>query len=147
MAQKKIAGWREWAIKRDLAEGLKSQRQIATKYGVTQGAISQYLIHHRAEVDELRGKLEDALTELWAADKVMRIAAYQEVADEMAGAGKTEDEDARAYLSTVEARRAHMAALRSIADELGAIPQRVQVEGGTNPVRHILEGVDPEALA
>lgn len=150
-----IRGAVKWGIIRDLAEG-KSQKSIGRMYGLAQSSVSEFAAKHADEVDEVRGKLEDAYEGLWIADKRRRVAEYQDIASEMGEAGRTneiaadDDEDGnhqRAYISTVEARRAQMAALRSVADELGAIPQRVQVEGGTNPVRHILEGVDPEALA
>lgn len=149
MAVKKIAGWREWAIKRDLAEGEKSQRQIATKYGVTQAAIHQFLDKNRAEIDEMRGRLEDALEELWIADKKLRIAGIQDIADEMSdahGRGEVSERGSRAEISVVEARRLVLQAYRAVADELGDIPQRLKIEGGKDPVRHVLEGVDTEKL-
>lgn len=138
-----IRGAVKWGIIRDLAEG-KSQSSIARMYGVSQALISKFNTEHADEIGEVRGKLEDAYEGLWIADKKRRVAEYQAVAEEMRD---LESESvAMGKVTVVEARRAQMAALRSVADELGAIPQRVQVEGGTNPVRHILEGVDPEAL-
>jgi phage terminase Nu1 subunit (DNA packaging protein) len=139
-----IRGAVKWGIIRDLAEG-KSQKSIGRMYGLAQSSISEFAATHADEVDEVRGKLEDAYEGLWIADKKRRLAEYQAVAEEMRD---LESESvAMGKVTVVEARRAQMAALRSVADELGAIPQRVQVEGGTTPVRHVLEGVDPEALA
>lgn len=149
-----IRGAVRWGIIRDLAEG-KTQSSIARMYGLSQALISNFNRDHADEIGEVRGKLEDAYEGLWIADKRRRVAEYQDIATEMGEAGRTnelavEDDDdgtnQRAYISTVEARRAQMAALRSVADELGAIPQRVQVEGGQTPVRHVLEGVNTEDL-
>jgi hypothetical protein len=38
-------------------------------------------------------------------------------------------------------------ALKGIAEELGDLPQRVKIEGGKDPVRHVIEGVDIGKLA
>ena len=140
---KVIRGWLVWAVTRDLAEG-KSQSSIGRMYGVSQVTISNFARDHAEQVQEVRQQLDDAMAGLWIADKKKRVAVYQNIAEEML------DEDtagvALGKVTKVEARRAAMTATRAVADELGDIPQRIKVEGGGEPVRHVIEGVDVEDL-
>ena len=130
-----------WALTRDLAEGLKSQNALAAEYGVSQGTISNFKADHRPEIDEMREKLTNAYAGLWAAEKAKRIAALQQDVD---------DYDAeRGEFNTLspDARRVRQGALKAIAEELGDLPQRIRVEGGKEPVKHVLEGVNTEDLS
>lgn len=136
----KITGWKVWAVTRDLAEG-RSQTSIAAMYGVTQQAISLFADAHKDEIEATRAQLSEAYVGLWAAEKAKRIAAYQQDLDDL------DAQRAHTNILTGEDRRVRHAALRAIADELGDLPQRIRIEGGKDPVRHVIEGVDVDKLS
>lgn len=131
----KLTGWKKWAVQRDLAEG-KTQTSIARMYGVTQQSVSDFAVEHREAIEEVKRTIDVAYAGLWAAEKQKRVAVYQDIVEEM---GEIPHD--------AEGRRAQMSALRAIADELGDLPQRIKIEGGKDPVRHVLEGVDTSKLA
>ena len=114
------------ALMRELAAGQMSQTQLAAKYGVTQPAISNFLRRHRSEVEYLRDKLDDEWAGIWAASKVNRVLMYQRQIEDIADML----EDGRSSVPTAEMMRTAQSAARAIADELGQIPQRVQMELG-----------------
>lgn len=145
-----ITGWRVWSVKCDLADG-KSQQSIADKFGITQQAVSEFALKHKDEIESLRERVRAIGEGLWIADKEARIGAYQETAERVEALLDAErepvDDDGKRKRGTggvplAELLRTQQAAYRAVADELGQIPQRVQVEGGGTPVRHIIEGVD-----
>lgn len=128
---------------RALAAGEHSQRELGERYGVTQQAISSFAQRHAERIADMVGKLDDEFAGLWVAQKSARIATYQQqiedIADELDGG------EMRPGVSYAEVVRTQQAALRAIADELGQIPARMQVEhSGQLDVR--LNGVDLGAL-
>lgn len=153
MAEQKIRGWRVWSVQCDLADG-KSQSDIAQKYGVTQQSVSQFAIKHAEKIEELRSRTRAIGEGLWIADKQARIGAYQETAERVealldAEVEPADDDDERGKrrrstggVPLAELLRTQQAAYRAVAEELGDLPQRIKVEGGGEPVRHVIEGVD-----
>lgn len=130
----------------DLAGG-KSQTAIAAMYGVTQQSISEFAQKHAEEIAELKANTRELLADLWIADKNLRIAAYQQNADTtrelLAQIGTGERNGERPS----ELLRTEQAALKSVAEEMGDLPQRIKVEGEGVVVHHKLEGVNTDDLA
>lgn len=128
---------------RQLATGEHTQTDLAARYGVSQPSISEFAARHAERIADVAGKLDDEFAGLWVAEKANRIAHLQaqveQIAD-MLGA-----DDLRVGVSYAEVARTQQQALRAIADELGQIPAKVQVQhSGQLDVR--LNGVDLEAL-
>jgi transposase-like protein len=128
---------------RALAAGEHSQAELARRHGVSPAAMSQFVRRHAERIAEVASKLDDEFAGLWVAEKAARIAHLQaqveQIAD-MLGA-----DDLRVGVSYAEVARTQQQALRAIADELGQIPAKVQVQhSGSLDVR--LNGVDLEAL-
>lgn len=121
---------------RELALGEKNQVQLASEYGVGQSAISMFATRYSDQIEEIRGKLDDEFAGLWIAQKANRLAAYQQDVDDV-----DSDEDK----NTAEWRRIKHNAVKSVAEELGQIPNKstIQHEG---TVIHKYEGVDPDKV-
>ncbi len=144
----KIRGWRIGALKHDLAQG-KTQTELARMYGCTQSSISEFASRHKAEIEEIKANATALLQSLWIADKEKRIAGYQETAervDAVLDAERERSEDGRGKTTggvpLAELLRTQQAAYRAVAEELGDLPQRIKIEGGGEPVKHVIEGVD-----
>lgn len=143
----KIRGWKIWALKQDLADGKDSQTFLASKYGCTQAAVSQFAAEHAEEIESLKGMVRDAYDGLWIADKKARVAVYQEDASLVSELLENVGTGMRSNKEAAELLRARAAALKAVAEELGDLPQRVKIEGSDVPVRHVLEGVNTDELA
>lgn len=109
-----------------------SQSQLAEKYGVTQPAISQFAARHKAEIDEVKDDIENEFAGLWIANKADRLATYQEQAERLAG---TDDP---------ACVRAVQNALRQVAEEMGHIPNRVDVRADVRRTNYLIDGANPE---
>lgn len=166
----KVRGWRVGALQHDLAAG-KSQTQCAAMYGCTQSSISEFAKKYATEIQSIKDSTRTLLDDLWIADKQKRIAGYQEDieriesmldAEREAVDGSVFEGDARAAereessgpekkrgrprttggIPLAELVRTLQAARRAVAEEMGDLPQRLKVEGGGEPVKHVIEGVD-----
>lgn len=148
----KIRGWRVGALKHDLAGG-KSQAQCAAMYGVTQQGISEFAIKYRDEIQAIVEGTRTLLGDLWIADKQKRVAAYMEGAERVDAAlhAELEGDEPRGRqpgaVGLSELLRTQQAAYRAVAEELGDLPQRIKIEGGGEPVKHVIEGVNLEDLS
>ncbi len=148
------------ALMRELAAGEHPQTELARRHGVTSQAVSEFAARHAERIADIVGKLDDQFAGLWAADKAARVATYQgqieqiaDLLDDAAGAGTDDGERATSLLralaesntSTSELMRTQGAALRAIAEELGQLPARMQVQhSGSLEVK--INGVDMAAL-
>lgn len=157
-------------LQRELALGQKTQSELAAEYGVTQSAISQFQQRWRVQIQRYREDMTDEFAGLWAAKKTARVAAYQDAVEllddqiEALETGRMVDADSLRSLldgehpdgpimltadtSDVLARllKARDRALRSIAEELGQLPSRVQVTVAGEKATLRLEGVDVDKL-
>lgn len=141
---------------RDLASNALTNGMLAARYGVSPSAISDFRKRHQTEIAEIRRREDDHFWGLWAAEKRARVITYQaqveRFTDEL---DKLLDGKPRTLMDpitseavevnerdpTALARMAKIVqtALRSIAEELGELPSRTIIEGGVEPVRHVLE--------
>lgn len=138
--EKYARGHRKQAILRDLAEGMMTQTAIAEKYGVTRGRISQLANwpEHRRIIDEMKKNLDDQFAGMWVAQKKHRIADYQQQIEDI-------DETMRNALTVDPALvRARAALVRSVAEEMAQLPNRVTVQVQKRRVENLLDGVDTD---
>lgn len=137
--------WVRAKLIRDLARGENTQRELAARYGCTQQSISDFGKRHVERIAELAGRLDDEFADLWAADKRNRLAVLQSQIEDIADTMADPEQAARAGMQAAEMHRVQQQALRAIADELGQIPGRVQVQhSGQLDIR--VNGVDLAAL-
>lgn len=126
---------------RDLAAGEETQTQLAGKYGVTQGAISQFASRHAVEIERVVGKLDDEFAGLWIANKAARIAEYQQMVADIDEIVAESTVDGRINIVDADVLRTKLATLRQVAEELGQLPARVTVKH-EGAVKLIVEGAD-----
>ena len=121
-----------------LARRTGSQQELADQYGVTQPAIAQFKKRHKTEIDEIARNADDEFAGIALAKQTNRLSAYDQVAEKMKDAALLGDEKAAAAFGRI---------LRNMAEELGALPTRVQLQGDL-AVRttYTVNGVAPEDL-
>ena len=103
-----------------LASGDVSQRQLATRYGVSHVGIQEFARRHSGEIDRCRERAEDRFAALWISSKLNRLAIYQEQVEDVL---EMLADGARVSVPVAELMRTAQTALRAVADELGQIPR------------------------
>lgn len=158
-------GWRKrWTILQ-LATGDLSQADIARGVGVSQHSVHEFAKEFAAEIAAVEAELEAEFRGLWIADKYNRLAELQDDADEIGDLVATrmasgdprngmininagdEGEGAEVEVEvktddTVRWIKLRHAALRYAAEELGQIPNRMQLNVGGKIATYKLDGVD-----
>lgn len=155
---------------RELAEQKKTQAVLAKEYGVSHPSIVSFKQRHKRRIEAVRADLENEFAGLWIADKSARVAHYEAtieqldaqifralegltdresiVAQLMSGTA-VEDIDVAGDISDTLTRlmKEKARALRAVAEELGQLPSRVQVNLGAGTSATLkLEGVDLDKL-
>jgi transcriptional regulator with XRE-family HTH domain len=142
----------------DLALSGKTQEVLAEKYGVTQGAISQFKAKHATEVAAVLADTENEFAGIALAEKANRLATYQDILKKALSAtpktngkgeivyGIPDEHGERHPIMEIDAGVAQKI-LRNMAEELGHLPNRVTLDGGIGiRTDYTINGVDPEAL-
>jgi transposase-like protein len=130
---------------RELAKGEHSQSELARRFGVSAQAISAFVQRHAERIADVASRLDDEFAGLWVAEKTNRIATYQQQIEDIAELLGDPEQVGKAGVGYAEVVRTAQAAMKAVADELGQIPAKVQVQhSGTLDVR--LNGVDLGAL-
>jgi hypothetical protein len=140
----RLRGWRKRQLIRDLALGELSTAQLAEKYEQQENSINGFLRRNKEFIDEVKAAHDNEYAGLWIASKSARIAEYQqdvEEINEVLARQLDSGEDLNAGLI----RMKHVA-LKSVAEELGALPNRVTLQSDNKVVTYHIEGVDPESV-
>lgn len=135
-----------------IAQGDKNYTELGLEFGVTKQAVQQFAQRHAAEIERAVLDLTNSYSGLWIADKAARIAEYQQVVDDLTAqieAAIEVDPDTGEISGVIELDpdllRVKLAALRSVAEEMGQLPARLTVKHeGT--VRTEIVGLDLSAL-
>lgn len=130
---------------RAIAMGDKTNTQIARDFGVTESAIRQFKQRHEFRIDQVRKALDNEYAGIALASKVARVATYSDQVLKILEVLEDPAQVARAGMGYAELARVAQQGMRSIADELGQIPTRSQVEvSGT--LNCTVNGVELDAL-
>jgi hypothetical protein len=130
---------------RDLAAGEMRDAAIARKYGVATSSLVEFKRRHSDRIAHVRGHLDDVFAGIEFADKANRVAELSQDAATIAEVLADPETAARAGVGYAEMVRAKQSALRAIAEELGQLPSRMQVQvAGSLDVQ--VNGVDVGAL-
>ncbi len=130
--------WVRPELVRFLAEGKKTQTELASMYGVGQSAIAEFKRRNLPEIERLRNdindKLNDEFTNLWLADKRARLFDLQHQIEAL-------------HDLPVTARTAEVIGilLRKAAEELGQITTNNKVE--MDVVRYEIANINLEDLS
>lgn len=128
-------GWVKHRLIRDFALGEKAGHELAKEYGVSQTSISAFKKRNAMEIEEVRNHLADEYAGVWVARKLDRIREYQEAAEKMASGNSPRNAE---VLTSI---------LKAVAEELGQLPARAQVNVSTENVTYQLVGIDLEDLS
>lgn len=131
---KPIVGHRKLRLKHLIAAGEHSIKELAEMFESAEGTINQFKHRYRDDIRRMQENLADEFAGLWIADKRNRIQVYEDQVERF----QTSD-DPKLVART-------QTALRSVAEELGALPQRVQVQQEKQTVHVVLEGTDNSKL-
>jgi hypothetical protein len=130
---------------RDLAKGEHRDAELARRYGVDRSAILLFKRRHSDAIAHQRAHLDDVFASIEFADKGARVAELSQDAATIAEVLADPETAARAGVGYAEMVRAKQSALRAIAEELGQLPSRMQVQvAGSLDVQ--VNGVDVGAL-
>lgn len=157
----KLGGLKRRQVIRLLAAEEISRSEIARRYDVTSGAITQFADKHAEEIKAVRQAMDDEFAGILIAQKANRLAAYGELYEiattptpKISANGKTVevfevDEEGETMISTVMEVdvRAAATVLKQAAEEMGQLPTRLQVSGDMQTTTtYRIEGVDPSDL-
>lgn len=127
-------GWVKHRLVRDFALGEKTGVELAEQYGVSSASISLFKKRHAMEIEDVRNNLADEYAGLWVAAKMSRIAEYQEAAQKMANGTSPRNAE---VLVTI---------LKAVAEELGQLPARQQVNVSTENVTYQIVGISVDDI-
>lgn len=130
-----------------LAEGKVPQTEIAAACGVSGTTISDFKVQFADEIQRVRDSANAQLSSLWIADQAARLETLQEAAErliELAEADLPEKFDQRGTplvgsdgrpvldaAGRVEALKELRATLRGVAEELGQLKPKLDLDGQT----------------
>jgi len=123
-------GWVKHRLIRDFALGEKSGRELAVEYGVSETSISAFKKRNAMEIEEVRNHLADEYAGVWVATKLNRIREYQAAAEKMAAGNAPRNQEVLVSI------------LKAVAEELGQLPARQQVNVSTENVTYQIVGID-----
>ncbi|MGA5264276.1 hypothetical protein ACPCI0_29150 [Streptomyces griseoincarnatus] len=131
-------GWRKAQLIRQLAMGELTQQRLGEMYGVSQASISRFASRYKGDIEMVRYRLAEQVQagaeHLWVVGKQNRLAEYQQTAERMS------------ELNTPRSHEIKISALKAVAEELGDLPARTQVNVEQNVVSYEIVGVDPEDI-
>lgn len=126
--------WVKHRLIRELALGEKPGVQLAQEYGVSNNSIYTFKKKFAVEIEEVRNNLADEYAGVWVAQKLERIRQYQDAAEAMAAGRSPRNAE---VLVTI---------LKAVAEELGQLPARTQVNVSTQNTVYEIVGVNPEDI-
>ena len=127
-------GWVAHRLIRDFALGEKTGTELAEQYGVSPTSISLFKRRHALEIEEVRNNLADEYAGVWVAQKLNRIREYQAAAEKMAEGKSPRNAE---VLVTI---------LKAVAEELGQLPARTQVNISNETVTYEIVGVSVDDI-
>lgn len=131
-----------------LASGMYPVPAIAKQYGVTRAAVYMFRTRHKREIDARRAELGDRFAEitgLWIASKEERIQALQDAAERIERLLSATDEAEADTSYVAELTRTLAGIMHEVAEQLGQLPTRVQVQT-TTVINYEVVGVDMSAI-
>lgn len=127
-------GWVRHRLIREFALGEKTGRELSEQYGCSQTSISAFKKRYALEIEEVRNNLADDYAGVWVAAKLDRIREYQVAAEKMAQGASPRSAEVLVSI------------LKAVAEELGQLPARTQVQVNTANVTYEIVGVDPDDI-
>lgn len=127
-------GWVKHRLVRDFALGEKTGKELAEIYGCSVTSISAFKKRHAMEIEEVRNNLADQYAGVWVARKLDRIREYQNAAEKMAAGQSPRNQEVLVSI------------LKAVAEELGDLPARTQVNISNENVTYEIVGVSVDDI-
>lgn len=127
-------GWVKHRLIRDFALGEKTGQELAAIYGCSTTSISQFKKRHALEIEEVRNNLADQYAGVWVAKKLERIREYQNAAEKMASGDSARNQEVLVSI------------LKAVAEELGDLPARTQVNISNENVTYEIVGLSVDDI-
>lgn len=131
-------GWTKHQLIHELAAGTSTITALAEKYRFTRGAIHNFRTRHAAEILAVQQNLADRFASIPLARKENRLAEYQQDIEDI----NALQQDAPG----AELTRIKHNALKNMAEEMGHLPSKTNVQVNAVQVTYAVEGVDPDAF-
>lgn len=140
----KLRGHVRYEICHLLAEGTLTQTQIAERYDVSAHAISNFNRDNRERIAEIRANMADEFAGMWIANKAKRVEVYQESAEWVSTVIEQQATLDPLLLPPILPAliRTQHNALKAAAEEMGAIPAKIQIQVQPVQVDYKINGVD-----
>jgi transposase-like protein len=119
---------------RDIASGEMSLEAVARKYDIVPQYLHKIKRENAGRIAALKEDVQAALDEHWIAQKVGRVAEYQQDVEAI-------NEVVYDTLDPKLLARKHTA-LHAVAEEMGQLPNRVTLSGEVRTVNHTVNGLD-----
>lgn len=116
------------ALKRELAEGAKTQMALAAEYGVTQQTISAFLAKYADDIKDIRENMENEFAGIALAHKKNRLA-HLDSSVELIDTLLELNPEANDRASLL---RAKQSALKDMANELGELVVKIDTSQKLN---------------
>lgn len=131
-----------------LALGVTTPAQLSKQYGVTREAVYDFRKRHDAAIRARRAELGTAFAEatgLWIADREARMQELQTAAQRIIGLLENADAADADKSMVPELTRTLAGLLHEAAEQLGQLPQRLQVQVN-QVINYTVHGVDMSKL-
>lgn len=132
-------GWVKIRLLQELAAEEKTQRMLAQEFSCAASSIAEFKERHLDEIATIRRDMANELRGLWIAEKINRLAEYQQ-----------DVEDLNAMLENTplpDAMRLKMLNLKAVAEEMGHLPAKTAINvEGASVVYRISPSVDLDQL-
>lgn len=124
-----LMGYEKHELRTHLARGTFTQAKLAEMYGVTPQTIVQFKARYAKRIEDMRKAYEKGIESefvgLWVAEKSARIAEYQQQIEFVSESLEQSDDPSKLL-------RLAQSAIKSVAEELGALPNRATIEHNGN---------------
>lgn len=150
----KLGGLKTHGLIRELALSDMRQSELARKYDVTEGAITQFKHKHAEAIAAVRADADNEFAGILIAQKAARLAAYEEQhrlamqpTPKITNKGTVVvDPNTGEYVYEVNLSAA-ATMLKNAAEEMGQLPNRVTLDGEMGvAVKYSVNGVESSDL-
>lgn len=140
-------GFVRFRIMRQIIDGW-SLNKLAAEYGVAKTTITDFKRKYAQDIERLRESVNDEMQGLWVASKFNRIAEYQQTLEDIEDTmGKLLSVGTVLGPGDMALIKEKRNLLRQVAEELGQLPNRNQVQIAGASVSYHFDGVDPSDVS
>lgn len=149
-----LGGLKHRQVVRLLAAEEITRSEIARRYEVTPGAVTQFADRNAEEIAAVKADMDNEFAGILIANKAMRLGVYEQLLEAATTPMPVHDARTGKVMTgpngePIMEADGNLAAkvLKQAAEEMGQLPTRLQVAGGLDvTTTYRIEGVNPEDL-